>query len=130
MPRGTADVLFAQITDRLSGGIYALALLSAIVAAGAWLHGSSRAAVAVRTAGDRAFGRIRAAADGNGLGTGRFGRAVDRWHSIIVATTVAIGVMVVFASRPASIGSVLGTLAVVLLVMLAVELVRRPAPAK
>ncbi|MFT3970846.1 MAG: hypothetical protein QM695_11370 [Micropruina sp.] len=126
MPAATAEVLFGQVIELIYPAVSALVMLSVLIAVGAWLFGASRPAVALRTAGDRAFASVRAAADRNGLGTGSFGRGVERWRSAILVVTVAISVGTLFLRRPASMENVLGTLAVVLLVLLIVELVRRP----
>lgn len=126
MPAATAEVLFDQVTMLIHPAVSALVVLSALIAVGSWLFGRSRPAIAIRSAGDRVFGAVRAAADRNNLGTGSLGRAVERWRSAILVLTVAIGVGYIFLRRPASMANVLGTLAVVLLVLLIVELVRRP----
>ncbi len=126
MPAATAEVLFDQVTELIYPAVSALVMLSVLIAVGAWLFGASRPAVAIRSAGDRAFASVRAAADRNNLGTGSFGRGVERWRSAILVVTVAIGLVVIFLQRPASMANVLGTLAVVLVVLLIVELVRRP----
>ncbi len=129
MPSRTAEALFDQITLLLSPVVSALIVLSVLVAVGAWLYGTSRGAVAIRSAGDRGLSALRDAADRNGIGTGGVGRAVERWRAVILVATVALGLVAILLTRPASMGSVIGTLAVVLVVMLAVEVVRRPAAA-
>ena len=69
---------------------------------------------------------MREASDRRGLGTGGFGRLVERWHSVLVAATIGVGVLVLFLQRPPTLGGVASTLLVVLAVLLVVELVRRP----
>lgn len=129
MPSAAADALYDQITVLISAAISALVVLAALIAVGAWLYGTSRGAVAIRTAGDRAFGALRNAADRNGVGTGAFGRTVERWRPAILLATVALGMVAVFLNRPASMSGVITTLVIVLLVVLVVELVRRPGAA-
>lgn len=128
MPRASADVLFGQVTELMSATVTALAVLAVIVALGAWLAGGSRRAGAARRGGDAALSAVRRAADGVGLDPGRVGRVIDRWRSALVLLTVAVGILVIFQSRPVSLSMVLGTLAWVLLVLLLIELLRRPAP--
>ncbi|MFV0434155.1 MAG: hypothetical protein ACK5LO_09265 [Leucobacter sp.] len=128
MPKATATALFEQLTQSISSTTTALAVLCAFLAIGAWVSGSSRAARAIRGATGSGFGAVRAAALRHGLDTRGFGRAVERWRSALMVATVAIGVLVLFLDRPVTLGKVFGTLIVVLLVLLVIELVRRPEP--
>ncbi|WP_449281945.1 hypothetical protein [Leucobacter sp.] len=129
MPAATARVLFEQLTALISSTLLALVVLSLFAGIGGWLAGASRPARAIRGAAESGFSAARTAADRRGIGTGGFGRAIERWRSAIVLATVGIGVLVLFLNRPISMGGVIGTLIVVLVVLLLVELVRRPAPA-
>jgi hypothetical protein len=127
MPAATARVIFDQLTLLISSTLLALTVLSVFVAIGGWLAGSSRPARAIRGAAHSGFTAVREAADRRGLGTGRFGRLVDRWRSAIVVATIAVGALVLFLNRPPTVGGVSATLLIVLLALLVVELVRRPA---
>ena len=127
MPGATAGVLFDQLTAMISAVLLALITLSVFIAIGAWFYGTSRPARAFRAAGDRVFAAVRASFARNGLNTGGFGRAVERWRSAIIVATAAIGVIFIFLNRPTTLGSVIGTAVVVLLVILLVEILRRPA---
>ena len=128
--RGTAaDALFGQLTALISSTVLALVVLSLAVAFGAWIAGPSRAALAIRGAADAGFSAVRRTADRHGLDTRGFGRLVGRWHSAIVVVAIALGVLVLFLNRPATLGGVIGTIATVLVVLLVVELVRRPGGA-
>lgn len=129
MPATTANIVFDELTLLLAPAVWAMVVLSALTALGAWLYGRSRPAVAVRTAADRGFGAIRAAADRNGLGTGGLGALVDRIRPALIAASAVIGSVVIVGNRPATMGGVLGTLGVVLLVIVIIELLRRPAAA-
>ncbi|QBE48930.1 hypothetical protein [Leucobacter triazinivorans] len=130
MPAATARVLFEQLTMLISSTLLALVALSLFVGVGGWLAGRSRAARAIRGAAESGFTAARSAADRRGIGTGGFGRAVERWRSAIIVATVGVGVLVLFLNRPISMGGVIGTLIVVLVVLLLVELVRRPGAAE
>lgn len=128
MPSAAADALFGQLTALISSTVLALVVLSLAVAFGAWIAGPSRAALAIRGAADAGFSAVRRTADRHGLDTRGFGRLVDRWHSAVVVA-IALGVLVLFLNRPATLGGVIGTIATVLVVLLLVELVRRPGGA-
>lgn len=127
MPRATAGVLFGQLTSSISSTLLALIVLSVIISIGAWLAGRSHTARALRTAGGGLFAAVRDAADRNGLGTGSFGAFVERWRYALMSATVAIGVLVVFLVRPIRLGEVIASLVVMAVVLLAIELLRRPA---
>lgn len=127
MPASTADVVFGQLTELMSSIVTALTMLALLIAVGAWLFGSTRPAVAIRTAGDRGLSKVREASDRAGLDPRGFGRAVDRWRPAILVLAVAGGVLIIFLSRPVTVGAVVGTLVVLLIVLLLVELIRRPA---
>ena len=126
MPAATAHLIFDQLTELISSMLLSLVVLSLFVAAGGWLSGSSRPARAVRGAAGAGLAAVREASDRRGLGTGGFGRLVERWHSVLVAATIGVGVLVLFLQRPPTLGGVASTLLVVLAVLLVVELVRRP----
>ncbi|MBN9613174.1 MAG: hypothetical protein J0H64_06885, partial [Actinobacteria bacterium] len=126
MPAPTATTLFAQLTELMSAVIVALILLSALLMIGAWLFGSSRPAVAIRTAGDRGFARVRAASDRAGMDPRGFGRLVDRWRPAILVVAVSIAVLAIVLSHPLTTAGVIGALVALLVVMLLVELLRRP----
>lgn len=129
MPASAARAIFDQLTLLMSSAVLALTVLSGFIAVGAWLAGRSRAATALRTAGARLLETIRTSADAHGLNTGSFGRLIERWHSAIVAATIAGGILVLFLNRPMSLGGVILTLVIMLFVLLIVELVRRPGVA-
>lgn len=126
MPTDTAQVVFDQLTLILSAGVLALVVLSLVVAIGGWLSSSYRPARVICGAADSGFTAVRATADRRGLGTGGVGRVVDRWRSALIAATIGLGVFVLFQIRPITVGGVAATVLAVLVVLLAIELVRRP----
>ncbi|MGB4137261.1 MAG: hypothetical protein WA971_11905 [Microbacterium sp.] len=126
MPSGTAEVLFAQITDTMRSVLVALVLLCAMIGIGAWFAGTSRPATAVRTASDAAFARARESADRHGLGTQRFGTVLDRWRPAVIVITIALALFLLLLSRPITVGAVVWTLVGIGAVLLLVELLRRP----
>lgn len=129
MPAATAHAIFGQLTLLMSATVLALTAASAALAIGAWSAGGSRPARALRSATDSGFATVRTAAEKRGVTTGAFGRVVHRWSRALVIATVAIGVLVLFLDRPMRMGSVVATVVVVLLALLAIGLVRRPEPA-
>lgn len=129
MSAAAADSVFAQLTALLSSTIVALALVGVIVAVWAWLAGSSRSAVVVRGVVRDGFASVRTAGERRGLTTGRFGRAVDRFRGPILIAGMVIAVLLLMATRPVTFGSVIGVALALLVLVLLIELLRRPTPA-
>ncbi|WP_431792616.1 hypothetical protein [Microbacterium paraoxydans] len=129
MTASAAESLFDQLTALLGSTIVALALVGVLIALWAWLAGSSRGARTVRGVTESGFGALREAAEARGISTGRFGRAVDRYRGAILIAGMAIGVLMLLATRPVTFGAVLGVAIGVLVLTILVELLRRPAPA-
>lgn len=127
MPASTAEAIYGQLIELMGSVITALVVLSVAIAVGAWLFGASRPARAIRAGGGRQLARVRTAADQAGLDPRGFGHAVDRWRPALIFIIVALGILAIFLSRPVTMGMVVGTLLVVLLALLAVEVIRRPA---
>lgn len=126
MTTAAAESLFDEITALLSSTIVALALVGVLVAVWAWLAGTSRSAVVVRGLFESGFASIRDAAERRGVTTGRFGAAVDRFRAPILIAGLALALLALMLTRPVSFGAVLGvTVGLVVLVIL-VELLRRP----
>lgn len=129
MPTAAAGAIFAQLTALMSSMVLALVVLSVALAFSAWIAGPARAARAIRSAAGAGFSAVRRTMDRFGLDTRGFGRAVDRWRPAIVVIAIALGVLVLFLDRPATLGGVVGTIVAVLAVLLVVELLRRPRAA-
>lgn len=129
MTAAAAESLFDQLTALLGSTIVALALVGALIALWAWLAGSSRSALTVRRVTESGFGALRDAAEARGISTGRFGRSVDRYRGAILIAGMAIGVLILLATRPVTFGAVLGVAIGVLVLTILVELLRRPGPA-
>ncbi|WP_315637065.1 MULTISPECIES: hypothetical protein [Microbacterium] len=125
MTAAAAESLFDQLTALLGSTIVALALVGVLIALWAWLAGSSRSASTVRGATESGFGALREAAEARGISTGRFGRAVDRYRGAILIAGMAIGVLILVATRPVTFGAVVGVAIGVLVLTVLVELLRR-----
>lgn len=129
MPAATADVVFHQLTELMLSTTIALIMLSVLVAIGAWLAGHSRWAIAVRGTADATFGSARAFADAHGLGTGRFGRGLERWRTTILVVVCVVAALAVFLTRPVTTASVVTAVVCVVIAVLLLELLRRPQDA-
>lgn len=128
MSASAAYAIYGQLTMLMSSTLIALGVLSLIIAITAWTAGKSRGALALQTFTNNSFASVRAAAEKNGIHTGKFGQYVNRYHTVLTVATLAIGIIALFMTRPITLSAIVTTLIVVLLVLVVIELVRRPAP--
>lgn len=126
MTAAAAEALFDEVTSLLSSTIVALALVGVLIALWAWLAGSSRNALVIRGAFESGFAAVRTSAERHGLSTGRFGQAVDRFRGPILIVGMALGVLVLITTRPVSFGNVVGVAIALVVLVVLVELLRRP----
>jgi len=126
LPHDAAAVLYDTIVRFLRAGLRTVFVLGLVVAAGAFLTGSSITATRVRHGIAAAIGRLRSGAEGAGLHTGPVGTWVYGNRRALRTGAVALaGLALVFWSRPT--GKVVISLALVLLVVLAaIEFLARP----
>lgn len=126
MTAAAAESMFDMLTSLLSSTIAALALVGVVVAAWAWIAGSSPIARKLRGAAESGFASIRRAGERRGLSTGRFGAGVDRFRGPILVTGMLLAVLILIVNRPVSFGIIIGLVLALLGLVLVVELVRRP----
>ncbi len=127
VPAEVAHAVYGQVTGGMSSALVALIVLAVVVALVAWITGRTARARGVRGALDEGFSSARDAADRRGLSTGALGRGLERWRVVILAVALAGTILVLLLLRPITVGAVVLTLVVFLAVVLAVELLRRPA---
>ncbi|WP_243232819.1 hypothetical protein [Microbacterium sp. CIAB417] len=127
MPAGTAAVVFDQVTELMNATLVALTVLALLIALGAWLSGPWRPARRIRRIGQDAENTLRRTAERYGLSTGSFGAFLDRAAPALRVIVVLGAVAILFLSRPITIGGVLWTLVGVIVLLLLIEVLRRPA---
>lgn len=131
MPSSAADAIFTQLVEAMVATTTALLVLAVMIAVAGWIAGRSRPAVAARGLGGSAIAAVREAGESHGLSTGRFGRFVDRFVAPLRIVAVVIALAVIMAARPVELATLAWVLLALLLVLLLIELVRRPqAPAE
>jgi hypothetical protein len=126
VPESVSSLLFWTVAGQMRDVAVAILVLGIAIALLAWFVGSSRAATRLRGAVDAAFGAARGFGASHGLDTGRVGRVLheQRWLVRALIAVVA-GIVIVFV-RPLTVGLVIGTVVVALLVLVIAELLRRP----
>jgi hypothetical protein len=128
LPHDAAAVLYDTIVRFLRLGLRTILVLSLVVAAGAFLTGSSVTAVRARQGLGGAIGWAAGGAERAGLRTGPVGAwvAANKRALRIGAVTVA-ALVLVFWGRPTG-KVVLGLTLALLLVLAIIEFLGRPAP--
>lgn len=127
MSAGAAEAIFDGLTVLMRSTIMALAFLGVIVAVWAWFAGSSRPATAVRGMLRSGFDAARGAAERHGVSTGRFGQAVERYRAPILIAAIIVALGVLLLTRPIAFSTVVWVTVVLLIFVVLVELLRRPA---
>ena len=124
-----AGSVFDQVTQPLTQRVLALGMLALVFAIVAWFIGTSRSAHAARRAGDRVASAVRprGADTGEESSFARFGSGIDRWHRWILVVVALAAAAVVLLVQPLTAWLVLWTALAALLVVIAIELLRRPA---
>ncbi|MCT1479221.1 hypothetical protein [Microbacterium sp. p3-SID336] len=126
MSAAAAASLFDEVTSLLASTIAALALVAVLVAVWAWLAGTSRPAVRARTLFEDGFAAMRGAAERRGVTTGRFGAGVDRYRGPILVAGLVLALLLLIVTRPVTFGAVIGVTVGLLMLVVLVELLRRP----
>lgn len=127
MSAAAAASLFDEVTSLLASTIAALALVAVLVAVWAWLAGTSRPAVRARTLFEDGFAAMRGAAERRGVTTGRFGAVVDRYRGPILVAGLVLALLLLIVTRPVTFGAVIGVTVGLLVLVVLVELLRRPS---
>ncbi|WP_454165341.1 hypothetical protein [Gordonia iterans] len=129
MPPDVAGAIFDQVSALMSAAVVALTVLGALIAVGTWMAGPARPARALRDVAGAGFASIRSALDAHGGDTGRVGAVVERWRHAIVSVAVLLGLAGLVATRPVSVAGVVWLVVGLILLLVAIELIRRPAAA-
>lgn len=122
-------VAFAFIVAAMRDTAIAVGVLGIAAAIIAWFSGPGRFPVAFRALISGWAARLRGFADAHDVGTGAFGRWLDRSHGVVLAGIGILAVVAVLLIRPVSVASVVWTAVIALFAVLLVELLRRPADA-
>jgi hypothetical protein len=127
LPRATAAAVFDILVRYLRQGVRAVAVAALLVALIAWVTGSGKAAVRVRTTFAEVFGGLGDRAESVGWNFGGFGRFVHTYRNPVLVAGVFVGLLtLVFADR-VSAGRILLTTLGVLLYVGVVQFVSRAA---
>jgi hypothetical protein len=128
LPHDAAAVLYDTIVRFLRLGLRTILVLALVVAAGAFLSGSSVTAVRTRQGLTGAIGWLQGSAEHAGLRTGPVGTWVEANKRTLRVAAVAVAALVlVFWDRPTG-KVVLGLTLALLIVLALIEFLARPRP--
>ncbi|WP_157415246.1 hypothetical protein [Agromyces allii] len=127
IPKGAAEVIYDQIVDRMFATTVALIVFAVSVALIAWLSGPTATPTKLRGFVDSGFGAVRRSAAARGLTTGSFGAWLGRYRGVVFAVIALGAVAVILFTRPISLGLVVWTIVIALLLVALVEMLQRPA---
>ena len=100
-PRDAAASIYDTLTQFIRLHLRAVLVVSLAVAAGAWLSGSSAAAVATRRGLSGAIGAVRGGGEHLGLSTGPVGAFAYTYRTALRAVVIGIALLVyVQAAHP------------------------------
>jgi hypothetical protein len=127
IPGNAATVIFAALTDRLNALVTATLIIGVLIAIVSYLVGPFRGAVIIRSAVTDTAARVRAIAAKNGVTTGGFGEFVEKAHGWIVGLILAATGITLFLLRPFTVSGAIWAAIIALVLILIVQLVRRPS---
>ena len=126
MPSSAAGPIFTALTERLNQLLTATLIIGLMLAIVAYLVGPFRGAVIVRSAVTDTAGRVRAIAADKGVTTGAFGTFVERAHNWIIGVILGGTALILFLLRPFTVNGAIWAAVIALVLVLIVQLVRRP----
>lgn len=127
IPGNAASHIFVALTERLNQLLIATLIIGIMIAITAYFTGPFRGAIVVRAAVTDTAARVRAIGDEKGVSTGGFGVFIDKAHGLIIGIILGGTALILFLLRPFSVNGAIWAAIVALLLVLLVELVRRPA---
>ncbi|MHA7241101.1 hypothetical protein [Arthrobacter sp. TMS1-12-1] len=130
LPSDAAGAIYDALVPLLSSTALAVGVAGLTTAVVAYLAGPFRGARAVRLGTVSLAGRARAAAEGTGVTTGRFGAFLYRSRRYLRITIAVIGAAVLLFVRPLTPGMILWTAVGALTAVLLLELLQRPPAAE
>lgn len=127
---GAVEAVLAAVLDPVTQTATAVLTVAILLVVVAWFTGPGMLPTRVRTMFGAGAERLRETGDRYGVGTGAFGVWCDRWQRALrVVIAVGAGALVLFV-RPLTTGLAIWTLVGAIVLLLLLELLRRPASAE
>ena len=129
LPHAAAASIYDTLVSFIRLNLRAVLVVSLAIAAGAWLTGTSAAAASVRRGISGGVSAVRGGGERAGLNTGPVGVFAYTYRTALRAAVIGIGVLVYVQADHPTGGWTLKILVFMVLALLLVELVARPASA-
>jgi hypothetical protein len=126
LPRNTAGIVYDTLVRFLRDALRATALTGVVVAAGAFLTGSSVTAVKTRDLCVSGIGRLRGTAESKGLQTGTVGAWTYAHKRLLHVAVVVLGLAILTLLPHSTIGAVILITVLVLIAVGVIEFLGRP----
>lgn len=125
IPAATLDTIFYAVVGAMRDTAIVLTFLGLVIGITAWLAGRWAPAARVRSFTGSLTTSARTGLQRRGLNTGRFGAWLHAQRTLVRLIILALTVLLLFALRPLSIGDILLTVILGLVVWFIVELLQR-----
>ena len=121
----TTDSIFLAVTGAMRDTAIVATVLGIVIAIAAWLGGRWEPAARIRALAASLMGRARTGLRRWGLDTGAFGDWMHRQRLLVRIVILVLAIVLLFALRPLSVGDIVLTVVLALVVWLIAELVQR-----
>jgi len=121
----TTDSIFFAVTGAMRDTAIVATVLGIVIAIAAWLGGRWEPAARIRALAASLMGRARTGLRRWGLDTGAFGDWMHRQRLLVRIAVLVLAIVLLFALRPLSVGDIVLTVVLALVVWLIAELVQR-----
>jgi len=125
----TTDSIFFAVTGAMRDTAIVATVLGIVIAIAAWLGGRWEPAERVRALAASLTGRARTGLRRWGFDTGAFGDWMHRQRLLVRIVILVLAIVLLFALRPLSVGDIVLTVVLALVVWLIAELVQRDSDA-
>ncbi|BDV30270.1 hypothetical protein [Microbacterium terricola] len=125
VPAATLETIYYAVAGAMRDTAIVLTFLGIVIAVSAWLSGRWAPAQRVRGVAGSLTSSARASLQSRGLDTGSFGGWLHQQRVLVRILILTLSIVLLFALRPLSIGDILLTVVLALIVWLIVELLQR-----
>ncbi len=126
VPRDVAVVLVSALTVGLRQPVQLAVTLGVVIALAGYLSGPFRGAATLRELTANGMAAVRAVAERNGLSTGRFGVALNRWRMLWLTLVPFVALVFLAFLRPLSGAVLAGVVLIAVVLLLLLQLLSRP----
>ncbi|QIK64372.1 hypothetical protein G7068_15030 [Leucobacter viscericola] len=129
LPNDAVEAVFSAVTDPIAHTAAAVITVAVLLVIVGWFTGPASLPTRLRVMFGAGTAKLRAIGDRYGVGTGAFGAWCERWQRALrILVAVGAGALVLLV-RPLTTGLVVWTLVGALVLLVLIDLLRRPEKA-